>query len=264
MAPAPVQTVRIDGIPAQTIKIETATRPDLLQYVLGGIHLASGSSSGRARVWVMAYTATIVRELSFDNTSQKDDSIALEILPDGAVMITISEAGPDNTGASSQPVVVQVPGVFPPAPSGGTGGGGSTTNVDQVARDMATAAQNTATAAQGTANTALDKANKAQSTADSAKNTANSALSMVQTLQAQVNAIPIWFGRDEDWNQAGNRVFGDITANPPNDTTKALIRLINQVYDARESLPTAPPPAGRSAPSTAGTTLDDDDPERRQ
>lgn len=38
-------------IPAQTIKVTMAGRPDLSQIVVGGIYLAPGSSSGKARLW---------------------------------------------------------------------------------------------------------------------------------------------------------------------------------------------------------------------
>jgi Alanine-zipper, major outer membrane lipoprotein len=242
---------RVEGIPAQTIKVATATRSDLLQYVLGGIYLAAGSSSGRARVWVMAYPATIIRELEFSNTSQKDDSISLQILPDGAVMVTTSEAGPDNSGASSQPVIVQIAGVFPPAPTGGSGGGGggSTTNVDQTARDMATAAQNTA-------NQALSTANSAKSSADAAKSTANAAKSTADQALAKANSIPIWPGADVDWQQAINAQYAELT-NHQSGSYNELIRIINEQIDKR--LPT--PSGGSQARSYYRG--DDDDPEKR-
>jgi hypothetical protein len=223
---------RLTGIPAQFIKVATASRPDLSQIVVGGIYLAPGSSNGVVRQWKVNVPAmTLAGEILMPgNAAQKDDSVDYEIDSSGALIITWSQAGPDNSGASSQPEIIIIPGVFPSAPSGGGGGGGSTTNVDQVARNAAAAAQSTA--------------DQALSTANSAKTTATNALNSAQSAHSRINNIPIWSGADWDWQQAINAQYAELT-NTQSGSYNELIRIINEQIDKRSS------------------SGDDDDPEKR-
>ena len=85
----------------------------------------------------------------------------------------------------------EIPPVVPP-----------TTNVDQTARDMATAAQNTANTAQATANTANNTANSAKGIANAANTTANNALGIA-------NSKPTL---DQVWGKINDRLFGLISA----------------------------------------------------
>lgn len=110
--------MRLSFIPAQTIKVAMATRADLSQFVVGGIHVVS--SIGRVRLWKVNADLTNAGEITFPNEAGKDDSVSLAILPDGSVLVGISEALPGGTGATSGINVQRIAGVFPaaPAPSG--------------------------------------------------------------------------------------------------------------------------------------------------
>lgn len=125
---------RLTFIPPQFIKVATAYRLDLSQFIVGGIHIPPGSSNGVARMWKVNLTDfSDGGEIPFENAIPKDDSIAIEILSSGDVLVTRSEAAPGGGGATSQPVVTRIPGVFGPYQA-----------VDQPARWQANAAQRTA------------------------------------------------------------------------------------------------------------------------
>lgn len=121
---------RLSFIPAQFIKVATAHRADLSQYVVGGVHLAPGSSAGVVRAWkVNLPSLTNAGEIPIPNTAAaKDDSVAFQILNDGSLLVTLSEALPNQGGATAQPDGQLIAGVFPPAPAAGGG------VVDSVAR----------------------------------------------------------------------------------------------------------------------------------
>lgn len=105
---------RLPFIPAQTIKVSTASRADLAQFVIGGVYIAPGTSAGRVRVWkVNIATLTDGGEIIFPNEAGKDDSVALEILTTGDLLISISEALPGGAGATAGLAVYRVLGVFP-------------------------------------------------------------------------------------------------------------------------------------------------------
>lgn len=113
---------RLTFIPAQTIKVAMATRPDLDQFIVGGVHIAPGTSIGRVRLWKVALAdLTAGEEIPFETETGKDDSVVFEILPTGDLLITISEATPGGGGSTAQPAVYRIAGVFPPqsAPPGG-------------------------------------------------------------------------------------------------------------------------------------------------
>lgn len=112
--------MRLSFIPAQTIKVAIATRADLAQFVVGGIHIVS--SVGRVRLWKVNPDLSNAGEIAFPNEAGKDDSVSLAILANGDLLISISEATPGGTGATSGINVQRVAGVFPPmpAPVGGT------------------------------------------------------------------------------------------------------------------------------------------------
>jgi hypothetical protein len=119
--------MRLSFIPAQTVKVASATRADLAQFLVGGVHIVD--SVGRVRLWkVNLSDFSNAGEVPFPNEAGKDDSVALEILPNGDVLISVSEAVPGGAGATAGISVYRVAGVFPamPAPTGGT--------VDAVAR----------------------------------------------------------------------------------------------------------------------------------
>lgn len=120
---------RLTFIPAQFIKVATAHRPDLAQYVVAGIHIAPGSSTGVARAWkVNLPSFTNGGEIPIpNNAAAKDDSVFVHILNDGSLLVTIDEALPFQGGATAQPDGQLIAGVFPAA-SAGVGG------VDAVAR----------------------------------------------------------------------------------------------------------------------------------
>lgn len=109
--------MRLSFIPAQMIKVASATRPDLAQFLVGGVHIAPGSSIGRARLWkVNIATLTDGGEVTFPNEAGKDDSVALEILPGGDVLVSISAAIPGGAGATAGIEVYRITGVFPAQP----------------------------------------------------------------------------------------------------------------------------------------------------
>ena len=111
---------RLNWIPAQFIKVATAYRLDLPQFLIGGIYLAPGSTAGVVRLWkVNIQDMSNAGEIPFSNDAGKDDSVALEILADGAVLITIAEAVPGGGGATSQPEVYRINAVFPAYSSAG-------------------------------------------------------------------------------------------------------------------------------------------------
>lgn len=102
---------RLTWVPAPLIKVVTASRIDLSQFLLGGIYLPPSGDS-RARVWRVNADLTPASELAIPNSGGKDDSVALEILANGDVLITISEALAGQGGGTSQPEVHRVAGVF--------------------------------------------------------------------------------------------------------------------------------------------------------
>lgn len=112
---------RLPFIPAQTIKTTLATRPDLAQCIVGGIHIVS--SVGRARLWkVNLADFSNAGEIALTNEGGKDDSVSAQILANGDLLVSISEATPGGDGATAGISLQRIPGVFPPAPaaSGGT------------------------------------------------------------------------------------------------------------------------------------------------
>lgn len=121
---------RLTFIPAQFIKVATAYRLDLGQFVIGGVHLAPGATAGVVRVWkVNLADLSNAGEIPFPNSVGKDDSVALEILHDGSLLITISEAVPGGSGTTAQPDVTRIANVFPPYQV-------STGTIDAVARQQ--------------------------------------------------------------------------------------------------------------------------------
>lgn len=115
--------MRLSFIPAQTIKVASASRADLAQFIVGGVYIAPGTSAGRVRLWKVNLPAlTDGGEVLFANEAGKDDSVALEILYNGDVLVSISEALPGGAGATAGISVTRIAGVFPaaPAPSSGT------------------------------------------------------------------------------------------------------------------------------------------------
>lgn len=124
---------RLSFIPAPFIKVTTAYRLDLQQFIIGGIHL--GSSGGVARLWkINLPDLSDGGEIPFNNASGKDDSVAVEILSNGDVLVAVSEAlPPPSSGSTSQPDVTIIRGVFGPYQA-----------VDMPARNQANAAQRTA------------------------------------------------------------------------------------------------------------------------
>lgn len=165
----------------------------------------------------------------------------LALRSDGTIIVSIAALDP-STG--KYPIYnYAVPGVATPPVSGG--GGGTipppTTNVDQVARDMATNAQNTANQAKSTAD-------KAQQTADSAKTTANSANSEAARAHQRIDGIPIWTGPDVDWQQARNATYADLM-DPTSGTYGAVLAIVNAQIDARlAGRPTLPNPDQSALP----------------
>lgn len=111
---------RLTFIPPQAIKVATASRIDLSQFLVAVVWIAPGTSEGRARLWkVNLVDFSNGGEIPFTNSAGKDDSVALEILGDGSVLVTISEAVPGGGGATAQPDTQRIMGVFPPYTSGG-------------------------------------------------------------------------------------------------------------------------------------------------
>jgi hypothetical protein len=119
--------IRLTGIPAPFIKPALASRDNLDWFVLGGIHIPPGSTSGVARLFRVNADLTVVdlapRGLG---TAGKDDSLVLKILPNGVLRVILCEAGVTTTGASDSgsttlPAVYDFPGIFPAyaAPGGG-------------------------------------------------------------------------------------------------------------------------------------------------
>lgn len=129
--------MRLTFIPAQTIKIEMATRPDLTQFVVGGIYIAPGMSVGRVRLWKVNADLSDGGEIPFETDSGKDDSVALAILPTGDLLVTVGEASPGGGGATTQPAVYLKTDIFPAVPG----------CVDYPARWQANAATKMAAAA---------------------------------------------------------------------------------------------------------------------
>lgn len=110
--------MRLPFIPAQTIKVVMATRPDLMQCIVGGIHIAPGTSVGRARAWkVNLADFSDAGEITIPNEVGKYDSVFFAILPDGSTLVGISEALPGGAGATAGISVQRIPGVFPAAPT---------------------------------------------------------------------------------------------------------------------------------------------------
>jgi len=113
--------MRLTFIPAQTIKVASASRADLTQFIVGGVHIVD--SVGRVRLWKVNLTDfSNGGEVPFLNEAGKDDSVALEILANGDLLVSISEAVPGGAGATAGIAVHRVAGVFPAmvAPGGGT------------------------------------------------------------------------------------------------------------------------------------------------
>jgi len=135
--------VRLDFIPAQTIKVQSAYRVDLTQFIVAGVHVVG--STGRARAWkVNIADLSDAGEITFPNEIGKDDSVSPIIIASGDVLFIVSEAAPGGGGATASPVVYRVAGVF-----------GKYETVDTAARWQALAATNMAHAAQRTADAAL-------------------------------------------------------------------------------------------------------------
>ena len=125
---------RLSFIPQQFIKVAIAARSDLSQIVVGGIHIAPGSSAGVVRQWKVNVPAmTDGGEIVFANAADKDDSVDYEIDDDGSLLITWAQAAPGGGGATSQPEIVRIPNVFPPAPPAPSGDGGGMTFVAPAA-----------------------------------------------------------------------------------------------------------------------------------
>jgi hypothetical protein len=110
--------IRLAGIPAPFIKPALASRDNLDWFVLGGIYIPPGSTSGVARLFRVNadLTVTDLAPLGF-GTVGKDDSLVLKILPNGALRVILCEAGvnPDGTsagGVTTSPTVYDFPGVF--------------------------------------------------------------------------------------------------------------------------------------------------------
>lgn len=119
---------RLTFIPPQFVKVATAHRLDLGQFVVGGVHIVDGV--GRVRIWkVNLADLSSGGEIPFPNAAGKDDSVALEILTDGSLLITISEAVVGGSGTTAQPDVTRILNVFPPYQQ-------STGVVDTVARQQ--------------------------------------------------------------------------------------------------------------------------------
>lgn len=111
---------RLTFIPPQAIKVATASRVDLSQFLVAAVWIAPGTSEGRVRLWkVNLADFSNAGEIPFPNAAGKDDSVALEILADGSVLVTISEAVPGGGGATAQPDTQRILGVFPPFAGGG-------------------------------------------------------------------------------------------------------------------------------------------------
>lgn len=117
---------RLSFIPAQFISVATAARRDLPQFVIGGVYIAPGTSEGRVRLWkVNLSDFSNAGEIPFASGAGKDNTVDLEILDDGSLVVTISEAsGAGAPGSSSQPNAQRLSGVFPPY-TGSSGGGGT-------------------------------------------------------------------------------------------------------------------------------------------
>lgn len=102
---------RLTFIPAQFIRVATAYRLDLNQCIVGGVHIVN--NVGTVRLWrVSLPDFRDLGEIEFVNAVGKDDSVALEILASGDVLVTICEAAPDGGGVTSQPDIRIIPGVF--------------------------------------------------------------------------------------------------------------------------------------------------------
>jgi hypothetical protein len=113
-----VSMTRLSFIPAQFISVATASRRDLSQFLLGGIYIAPGTSEGRVRLWKINSDFSNGGEISITTGAGKDNTVALEILDNGDVLVTISEAsGALAPGSSSQPDCQRLHAVFPPASS---------------------------------------------------------------------------------------------------------------------------------------------------
>jgi hypothetical protein len=120
---------RLTTIPTPFIKIVEASRPDSDTYVLGGIHIPAGTTNGIAMLFKVS-GALGVLPIPLSGTGGKDDSVALKVLPNGTLRVTISEAavkpdGSSDSGSTTGPAVYDIPGVFPPF----TGGPGTIDNL---------------------------------------------------------------------------------------------------------------------------------------
>lgn len=113
--------MRLSFIPAQFIKVCIATRSDLSQFVVGGIHVVN--NVGTARLWKVNSDFTDGGEIIFPRGSGKDDTVAAAIERDGSVLVVVCEAAPGGGGATSQPDAQRIPNVFLPSPA--VVGGGS-------------------------------------------------------------------------------------------------------------------------------------------
>src|SRR5262245_47268849 len=94
---------RLSFIPQQFIKTAEATRADLDQYIVAGIHLAPGSSTGVPRAWKVNADDTNGGEITWPKPAGKADSVACAILNDGSVRFVTSAAAPGQSGSTAQP-----------------------------------------------------------------------------------------------------------------------------------------------------------------
>lgn len=165
---------RLSFIPAQFVKVTQATRADLAQYVVAGIYIKEGAP-GVARAWKVNADGSDGGEITFVNESGKDDTVSAAILPSGDVRLVVSEATAGGSGATAQPVVYLIGGVFPPAPP-------YRPAVDDDARTQIMSCQHVA-------NTAYDTARGASSQANAATNMASSAIAINEQQAEQIAAL---------------------------------------------------------------------------
>jgi hypothetical protein len=226
---------RLSFIPAQAIKVASASRPDLTQIVVGCIHLPSGSSSGKVRAWkVNLYSWTDAGEIALtgNDGARKDDSVALEIAQNGDLIVTWSQAGSDNSGASSQPEVITIPSVFPPAPSdpnglpGPQGPAGAPGPQGPQGPKGDPGPAGGPQGPQGATGPKGDKGDKGDT--------------------GPIGPAGGWTA-DQDWSQAINAQYAELT-NTQSGSYNELVRIINAEIDKRR-------PSGPRA-----ATGDDDDP----
>lgn len=100
---------RLSFLPQPFVKISQATRIDLDDYAIAGIH------NERARVWKINADDTDGGELTFTAGPGKDDSVEIAIDRLGRVRVAVSEAaGSGASGSTSQPDVQYIADAFPP------------------------------------------------------------------------------------------------------------------------------------------------------